>query len=72
MPLSFEKKACRSVGEEYQLGFCQEIREIEIKLDKNYLLYEPIYQLYYALSNVALWDKSYIKETKRLLKKLRL
>ena len=44
----------------------------KIKLDKNYLLYEPIYQLYYALSNVALWDKFYIKETKRLLKKLRL
>ena len=44
----------------------------KIKLDKNYLLYEPIYQLYYALSNVALWDRFYIKETKRLLKKLRL
>ncbi len=44
----------------------------KIKLDKNYLIYEPVYQLYYALSNVALWDKLYIKETKRLLKKLRL
>ena len=44
----------------------------KIKLDKNYLLYEPVYQLYYALSNVALWDKIYIKETKRLLEKLRL
>ncbi len=44
----------------------------KIKLDKNYLLYEPIYQIYYALSNVALWDKSYIKETKRLIEKLRL
>ena len=44
----------------------------KIKLDKNYLLYEPVYQLYYALSNVALWDKSYIKETKRLIEKLRL
>ena len=44
----------------------------KIQLHKNYLLYEPIYQLYYALSNVALWDKLYINETKRLLKKLRL
>ena len=44
----------------------------KIKLDKNYLSYEPVYQLYYALSNVALWDKSYIKETERILKKLRL
>ena len=43
-----------------------------IKLDKNYLTYEPIYQLYYALCNVALWDKSYIEETKRLLIKLKI
>ena len=42
-----------------------------IKLDKNYLTYEPAYQLYYALCNVALWDKSYIKETKKLLLKLK-
>ena len=43
-----------------------------IKLDKNYLTYEPAYQLYYALCNVALWDKSYIKETKKLLLKLKI
>ena len=42
----------------------------KIKLDKNYLSYEPIYQLYYALSNVALWDKRYIDEVDRLLNKL--
>ena len=42
-----------------------------IELDKNYLTYEPIYQLYYALCNVALWDKSYIEETKKLLFKLK-
>ena len=41
-----------------------------ISLDKNYLNYEIIYQLYYALCNVALWDKSYIKEVQRLLIKL--
>ncbi len=39
----------------------------QIKLDKNYKIYEPIYQIYYALSNVVLWDRSYIQETKRLL-----
>ena len=44
----------------------------KIKLDKNYLTYEPAYQLYYALCNVALWDKSYIKETKKLLLKLKI
>ena len=38
-----------------------------IMLDKNYHDYEKIYQLYYALCNVALWDRSYIKETKKLL-----
>ena len=30
-----------------------------IKLEKNYLDYEIIYQLYYALCNVALWDRYY-------------
>ncbi len=43
-----------------------------ITIEKNYLSYEPVYQLYYALCNVALWDKSYIDEVKKLLKKLKL
>ena len=43
-----------------------------IKLEKNYLNYEIIYQLYYALCNVALWDKSFIQETKKLLIKLKI
>ena len=43
-----------------------------IKLDKEYLDYEPIYQLYYSLCNVALWDKAYIEDTKRLLIKLKI
>ena len=43
-----------------------------INLDKNYFSYEPVYQLYYSLCNVALWDKSYIEETKRLLIKLKI
>ena len=41
-----------------------------VKIDKNYQSYEPVYQLYYSLCNVALWDKSYIKETERILIKL--
>ena len=44
----------------------------QILLDKDYLSYEPIYQLYYALCNVALWDSSYIKEVKKLLDKIKL
>ncbi|MDC6447992.1 fructosamine kinase family protein [Alphaproteobacteria bacterium] len=44
----------------------------QILLDKNYLSYEPIYQLYYALCNVALWDSSYIKEVKKLLSKIKI
>ena len=38
-----------------------------ISIEKEYLKYEPVYQLYYALCNVALWDKSFIKEVKKLL-----
>ena len=41
-----------------------------IPLNKDYLKYEPIYQLYYALSNVALWDKYYINEVDKVLIKL--
>ena len=41
-----------------------------IPINNDYYNYEPVYQLYYALCNVALWDKSYIKEVKRLLIKL--
>tara|TARA_Y100001970_G_scaffold283604_1_gene399205 strand:- start:28174 stop:29046 length:873 start_codon:yes stop_codon:yes gene_type:complete len=43
-----------------------------IKIDKNYNNYEPVYQLYYALCNVALWDRSYIKEVKKILIKLKI
>jgi protein-ribulosamine 3-kinase len=42
-----------------------------IDIDKYYLDYEPIYQLYYALCNVALWDRSYINEVKNLLEKIK-
>ena len=43
-----------------------------IAIDKNYLTYEPIYQLYYSLLNVYLWDRSYIDNVSELLKKLKL
>jgi fructosamine-3-kinase len=45
---------------------------VYIKLEKNYLDYELIYQLYYALCNVALWDKSYVEETKKILIRLKI
>ena len=41
-----------------------------IPINNDYYKYEPVYQIYYALCNVALWDKSYIKEVKRLIIKL--
>ena len=43
-----------------------------IPIDKNYFFYEPVYQLYYALCNVVLWDKSYTTEVKRLLNKIKI
>ena len=43
-----------------------------IPLEKNYLEYEFIYQIYYALCNVALWDVSYIKEVKKLINKIKI
>ena len=52
-------------------NFLQKYNEY-INIDKNYLNYEPIYQLYYALCNVALWDKSYIQEVEKLLIKLKI
>ena len=43
-----------------------------IKIDKYYLEYEPIYQLYYSLLNVYLWDRSYIEDVRKLLKKIKI
>ena len=43
----------------------------KISIDKNYLEYEPVYQLYYSLLNVYLWDKSYINDVKRLIDKIK-
>ena len=42
-----------------------------IEVDKKYFDYEPIYQLYYCLMNVYLWDRSYIKGVGNLLKKIK-
>ncbi len=44
----------------------------KIKIDKNYLEYEPIYQLYYSLLNVFLWDRVYVKDVRRLLNKIKI
>ncbi len=43
-----------------------------IKIDKYYLDYEPIYQLYYSLLNVYLWDRSYIEDVHNLLEKIKI
>jgi fructosamine-3-kinase len=43
-----------------------------IKIDKYYLEYEPIYQLYYSLLNVYLWDRSYIEDVRKLLGKIKI
>ena len=43
-----------------------------ITLNKDYLNYEAVYQLYYSLMNVYLWDKSYIKDTKELIENLKI
>ena len=42
-----------------------------IKINNEYLNYEPIYQLYYSLLNVHLWDRQYIKDVERLLNKIK-
>ncbi len=42
------------------------------KLNKNYYEYEPIYQLYYSLSNIHLWSRNYINDTAKLLKKIKI
>ena len=43
-----------------------------INIDKYYINYEPIYQLYYSLLNVYLWDKSYIENVRGLLDKIKI
>ena len=43
-----------------------------INIDKYYLKYEPIYQLYYSLLNVYLWDRIYIEDVRKLLEKIKI
>ncbi len=43
-----------------------------IGIDKYYINYEPIYQLYYSLLNVYLWDRSYIENVSGLLDKIKI
>ena len=43
----------------------------EINIDKYFYKYEPVYQLYFSLLNIFLWDKNfYLKDTNRLLNKI--
>ena len=42
------------------------------KLNEDYYYYEPVYQLYYSLSNIYLWSRNYIKDTARLLEKIKI
>ena len=43
-----------------------------ISIDKYYINYEPIYQLYYSLLNVYLWDRRYVEDVRRLLDKIKI
>ena len=43
-----------------------------ISIDKEYKNYEYIYQLYYSLLNVYLWDRIYVEDVKRLLIKIKI
>ena len=50
------------------LNFYKERNNINIQ----YAEYEPIYQLYYSLLNIYLWDRKYIKNTLSLLNKIKI
>ena len=43
-----------------------------IPIERDYFEYEPIYQLYYSLLNVHLWDRIYIRDTENLLAKIKI
>ena len=43
-----------------------------IKINKDFEKYEVIYQLYYSLLNVYLWDRIYVKDVERLLFKMKI
>ncbi len=47
-------------------SFIDQYSEI-LKIDKEYKNYEAVYQLYYSLLNVYLWDRAYIRDVERLL-----
>ena len=43
-----------------------------IQIEQNYSDYEAIYQLYFSLLNVHLWDRNYIKDVQKLLNKIKI
>ena len=52
-------------------NFLEKYNDI-IKLNKEYLNYEPIYQLYYSLLNVYLWDRKYVLDVEKLINKIKI
>ena len=44
----------------------------KIQIDSNFIKYEFVYQLYYSLLNVYLWDRSYINNVSKLIKEVKL
>ncbi len=52
-------------------NFLDKYNEV-IRIDREYHTYEPVYQLYYSLMNVHLWDRKYINDAKRLLEKIKI
>ena len=52
-------------------NFIEKYNDI-IPIDKEYYNYEPIYQLYYSLLNVYLWDRNYVKDVESLLIKIKI
>ena len=52
-------------------NFIEKYNDI-IPIDKEYYNYEPLYQLYYSLLNVYLWDRNYVKDVESLLIKIKI
>ena len=52
-------------------NFLDKYNEV-IKIHKDYKSYEPVYQLYYSLINVYLWDRNYIQDVKKLIDKIKI
>ena len=47
-----------------------EVYTNSFNISKDFYNYEPVYQLYFSLLNVHLWDRSYVEDVSLLLKKI--